>query len=117
MTKQEVLDIENPTTKQWTLQQLLVSMSRTELAAVRRITNRLMSIAYKTSAKEQQMEEFHQLVGEALEIASKEGAKDGTNEIGEVDSSNTVRGRKSCNMGTKGIRKRTKKPTNQTKNR
>lgn len=66
-TKQEMLDKENPTDKEWAIQQILIANSKTTLSEHRRVMKRLAQALWKTKARQLTMEE----VMDAIDIAAK----------------------------------------------
>lgn len=66
-TKQEMLDKENPTPKEWAIQQLLIANSKTSLEEYRRVLKKIAQALYKTTARQLTLDD----VMEAIEIAQK----------------------------------------------
>lgn len=67
MNKQQLLDKENPSTKEWVIQQLLIANSRTTLGEYHRMLKRVLQAVYRTIGRQLTFES----ICECMEIATK----------------------------------------------
>lgn len=77
--KQEFLDKEVKSNKEWAIEQILVQMTRSRIAELGRRLKELDKIAYKSSAREMPFTEMIECVAEAYKLAmsEKETAENG----------------------------------------
>lgn len=70
--KQGWLDLENPGTEEWMMQQLLVNMTKTELLRMKSTMTRLRKILYRSKAQETSLINLSILIDAAEEVARKD---------------------------------------------
>lgn len=68
MTKQEFLDQETKTNEEWVTQTVLVNLSKTDIAQIRRCLDKLYNTAYKSWARSMPFEEILSCVLDAEEL-------------------------------------------------
>lgn len=90
MTKQDWLDKETENNQEWVTQQMLINMSKTELAQIKRAINRIHQVAYKSWAKTLPLNEISEAVSIAEEVARTE--KEANNETMAI--TNNIRRRR-----------------------
>lgn len=69
MNKQQLLDIDNPTTEQAVMQQLLTTGSKTSLESDRRVLDRLLKFLPKTKMKDLAFSKIATCVADAATLA------------------------------------------------
>lgn len=75
MNKQQMLDKENPTTQEWTIQQLLIQNSKTSLGELNRTMRKLTQAIYKTNARELSLTRIVEAVDIATKLANGESVE------------------------------------------
>lgn len=68
MTKQEFLDKETDTNQEWITQTMLVNLTKTEIAIIRRAMDKVYNTAYKSWAREMPFEEMREAILDAEEF-------------------------------------------------
>lgn len=72
MNKQQLLDKENPTTKEWVVQQLLIANSKTSIGEVNRTMRKIYNALYKTIARNLSLNDIYEAVDAATRLANGE---------------------------------------------
>lgn len=72
MNKQELMDLENPSVHQETVQAILGGHSKTSLEAVRRVLSQLSKLLFKSKFKQLTIQQIIDAVHDALKLANGE---------------------------------------------